>query len=443
MEGEAAAAILQVLVQNLIDHSKKEISLIRGLDKEAAKLTDSLDTIQKFLNDAEARTVPGDAVKSWLRRLEDAAFDADNVLDELNYHLLSKQNKPIKPMKAKVLSCFSSSFNSIARPRNMAVRIQEINENLDSLHKEGAGLGLKERLSDEPTLRDAADFETDSFTFIPIFIGRDDVVSEIVEMVTTGMKADERVISIVPIVGMGGLGKTTLTRKVLDHLKTETRVFESHIWVHVSPNFDPTTLFKKILKELTSDQAEVESKQEILSKLQKALKDKTYLLVLDDVWNENLSKWEDFINSLLGVTSVKGNAIVVTTRNMEVASIVNPLHTHELKGLSEEDCWSIIKAKTFGEANVPSEFETIGRKIARRCRGLPLAANVVGGVLRNKSEEKWLSIEEKWLSHEEGDNITKILRLSFDNLSPSPLHLRSALHTVPFFLKAVRSRSRG
>ncbi|XP_057781465.1 putative disease resistance protein RGA3 [Salvia miltiorrhiza] len=103
---------------------------------------------------------------------------------------------------------------------------------------------------------------------------------------------------------------------------------------------------------------------------------------------------------------------------MTVTSIVNPLHTYELKGLSEEECWSIIKEKTFGKEDVPSEFEAIGTKIAIRCQGLPLAANVVGGVLRIKSEEKWLSVEEKWLSADEGgDNIRKILRLSFDNLS--------------------------
>ncbi|KAH6792495.1 hypothetical protein C2S52_002972 [Perilla frutescens var. hirtella] len=109
MEGKAATAILQVLVQNLIDHSKKEISLIGGLDKDAEKLTRSLDTIQKLLNDAEMQTIPNEAVKSWLKRLEDVVFDADNVLDELNYHLLSKKiMKPIK--KIKVPSCFPSSI---------------------------------------------------------------------------------------------------------------------------------------------------------------------------------------------------------------------------------------------------------------------------------------------------------------------------------------------
>ncbi|XP_047962108.1 disease resistance protein RGA2-like [Salvia hispanica] len=468
MEGEAVAAVIKVLVQNLIDHSKKEISLIRGLDKEAEKLAGSLDTIQQLLNDAESRTIPGGAVKSWLRKLEDVAFDADNVLDELNYHHLSKQIKPMmptKPMKEKVLSCFSS-LSHIAHPRNIALKIQEINENLESIYKEGAGLGLKETLATNvPTL---PTFETDSFSHDPIFIGRDELLSEIVEVINTGTTTNERVVSIFAIVGMGGMGKTTLTRNVFHHPKIKTH-FGSHIWVHVSQIFDPIILFKKILKELPSsdqvetessqdildntssdqeevqsrqdflkknsfgqvdfesrqdfvkknshDQVEVDSRQDILKRLQKVLKDKTYFLILDDVWNDDRPKWDDFINSLIGITSVKGNAILVTTRNMEVVSTMQSLHTHELKGLSHEDCWSIIKAKTFGKEDIPLEFEAIGRKIATRCQGLPLAASVVGGALCNKSEEEWLSIEDKWLSHDEGDHITKILKLSFDNLS--------------------------
>ncbi|XP_057778297.1 putative disease resistance protein RGA3 [Salvia miltiorrhiza] len=441
---KTAASVLLAPIQYIFGFCYKEFSQIQSLDKDATKLTASLDTIQKLLNDAEARTIPSDAVKSRLKKLEDVAFDAANVLDELKYHLLSKQIEHTEmTMMEKVLSCCSSRYDSIAQSRNMALRIKEINENLESINKEATELGLVARLENEPTLVNAATFETDSFTLDPIFIGRDDIASEIVGMLTNSITTDDGSVSILAIVGMGGLGKTTLTRKVFHRLKNENR-FGSHIWVHVSPYFDPIILFKKILKEVSQqnkqlpsnqvessskqdilskpDQVEIESKQDILSELQKALKDKTYLLILDDVWNQDVLIWEGFMNSLLGVSDcVKGNAIVVSTRNMEVASIVNTLHIHELKGLSEEDCWSIIRAKAFGKKDVPSEFEAIGRKIARRCQGLPLAANIVGGVLHNhnKSEEKWRSIEEKWLSpNEGGDNMTKILRLSFDNLSP-------------------------
>ncbi|XP_047954816.1 putative disease resistance protein RGA3 [Salvia hispanica] len=421
MEGEAVAAVLQVLVQNLIDHSKKEFSLVRGLKKEAKKLSESLDMIQKFLNDAEKRIIPGEAVKSWLKKLENVAFDADNVLDEFNYHLLCKQikpimpNEPIKPMKQKVLSCFSPCVK-YSRSRNMALRIQEINENLKVINKEAADLGLREMLATNvPTLPDVSR-ETDCFTLDPIFIGRDEEVSKVVGILTTSITTDERV-SIHTIVGMGGLGKTTLTRKVF-HLLKEKNLFGSYLWVHVSQIFDPMALLKKILKEVAPHKIEAEmSKQDTMKKLEESLKEKTYLLILDDVWNQDRPAWNDFIQSVLGVSSIKGNVIVVTTRIKEVASTVSPNCPHELKELSEEDCLSIIKEKSFGKKDFPLEFEAIGRKIARRCNGLPLAANVVGGVLRNKSREKWISIEEKWLAHNEGAHITNILRLSYDELS--------------------------
>ncbi|XP_047970049.1 disease resistance protein RGA2-like [Salvia hispanica] len=422
MEGEAAAAVLQVLVQNLIDHSKKEFSLVRGLKKEAAKLTDRLGTLQQFLKDAEMRTIPGGSVKRWLKRLENVAFDADNVLDEFNYHLLCKQikpimpNEPIKPMKHKVLSCFSSPCVKYSRSRNMALRIQEINENLEVINKEAADLGLKEMLATNvPTLPDVSR-ETDSFTLDPIFIGRDEEVSKVVEIVMTSVTTDERV-SIHAIVGMGGLGKTTLTRKVF-HLLKEKNLFGSYIWVHVSQIFDPMALLKKILKELAPHKIETEmSKQDTMKKLEESLKEETYLLILDDVWNQDRPAWDGFIQSLLGVSSIKGNVIVVTTRIKEVASTVSPHCPHELKELCEEDCLSIIKEKSFGKKDFPLEFEAIGRKIAKRCKGLPLAANVVGGVLRNKTKAKWISIEQKWLAHNEGAHITDILRLSYDELS--------------------------
>ncbi|KAL8457473.1 hypothetical protein ACS0TY_035367 [Phlomoides rotata] len=205
---------------------------------------------------------------------------------------------------------------------------------------ESTELGLREKLAAAP--------ETDAFTVDPIFIGRDHDVSGIVEMLTT---PTEEVLSILPIVGLG-LGKTTFARKIFNREKTMTH-FGQHIWVHVSQDFDAVILLKKILNNSQGRNAEEESREGLLKKLQEALeaqndeevfllkkkladleggvvlkkiqealKAKTYLLVLDDVWNEDQQKWEDFINSLSGITSNKGNAILVTSMNARVGSIV-------------------------------------------------------------------------------------------------------------------------
>ncbi|GFP87576.1 putative disease resistance protein rga3 [Phtheirospermum japonicum] len=157
-------------------------------------------------------------------------------------------------------------------------------------------------------------------------------------------------------------------------------------------------------------------------KLQEHLGTKRYLLVLGDVWDEERDKWDSFVNSLSGISSATGNYMIVTTRSQVVASIVKTLRIHELENLSGDDCRSIIKAKAFiNSGDIPMEFETVGRNIAERCRGLPLAAKVVGGLLHDKSKDEWQEIEINSLSDFGNDQntISKILKLSFDHLSPS------------------------
>ncbi|KAL1535645.1 protein SUPPRESSOR OF npr1-1, CONSTITUTIVE 1-like [Salvia divinorum] len=257
--------------------------------------------------------------------------------------------------------------------------------------------------------------ETDSFTLDPIFIGKDDVLSDIVEFFSGG---EEQKMSVLAIIGTDGIGKTSLTRRVFNHERMKAR-FELLIWVRVSQCSDSIVLLQKFLSAITSHNSDgFESQEVLLQKIQGALIGKTCLLVFDDVWNHYILK--DFIISIMGVTSVKGNGIIITTTNQEAALKLRPLYIHSLSNLSDEDCWSIIKAKTFGDGNVPSSFEIIGRMIAKRCHGLPLAANVVGGLLWCKSEQEWLLINKNWFSEDEGcEDVSKILKLRFDHL-PSP-----------------------
>ena len=423
MEAVATAGV-EVLVQNLINFLKEEYSLLRGLEEDAEQLQETLKMIQAYLSDAEKKSTT-EAVKIWLRQLEAVAIDADNVLDELNYHFLYKEVRKMdapKP-KNKVLSCLSSCSRSrISRCCKMAHNIKQINVNFKSVNIKATQLGLQNILANAlPAVVDTSD-ETDSFSIDPIFIGRDDDVPKLVDILTqTHPKDERRMFSIVALVGMGGMGKTTLTKKVFNHEKVKAR-FGSLIWVHVSQKFDPINLFKKIHYKLTKRATDgVESRDDILEKLEEALKDKTYLLVLDDIWNEDVHEWEGFMNSMSGVTSTLGNGIIITTRSLNVASIVKPLK-YTLRGLSDEDCWTIIKEKAFDvNEEVPPQFEIIGKRIAEACQGLPLAANVVGGVLRRcKSEEDWRLISVNCLSVAEGaERIKDILKLSYNYL-PSP-----------------------
>ncbi|KAG6393519.1 hypothetical protein SASPL_147762 [Salvia splendens] len=423
------AAAINVLVQNMFNVMKEDYFLVEGLDGDAQQLQTTLRLIQAYVDDAANKSITEKAVQVWLTKLEDVAFNADNVLDKLSYTLLQKKvnemkapNPSSKALVKLLLSCFSA-FTDMLHRRNMAHTIKNINADFESMNKRATCLGLQSILLNAPVAAPTS-IDTNSITCDPIFVGRDDDVSEVVDVLTH--IPQDQIISIVALVGMGGMGKTTLTRNVFNHERLKT--FGSRIWVHVSQTFDPISLYNKIHSTLAStngDRVErVEHEEAIMNKLQEDLRSKTYLLVLDDVWNEDIPKWEGFINNMKGVSSTKGNGIIITTRMVNVDSIVDPFRIHRVNGLSDEQCWSIIKTRSFDEnVEVPSGFETIGKEIAKRCQGLPLAANVVGGVLRRcKSIQYWRSIKENWLSDGEGgEDISKILKLSYDHLSSPSL----------------------
>ncbi|KAL0388115.1 UNVERIFIED_CONTAM: putative disease resistance protein RGA3 [Sesamum radiatum] len=429
--GAVVGASIRVLLQNLLSTPVEQLKIFWGFRKDLKKLQTSFLMIQDFLYDAEMQQVSNKAVNRWLKKLEAVAYDADNVLDELNYEVLGRKIKKSNRMKQKVQAFFSMS-NPIAFRRKIAIKIRKINKKLELINKEAIGFGLQMRLVGTHASSDVGSNtidgrETDSYTADPVVLGREDDVSRIVEMLITSPA--QQVLSVLPIVGMGGLGKTTLARQVYNNEMIKAH-FEERIWVYVSQNFDAVILFKKILESLTGETIQHGSSREVLLRKIKQnleekqhLKAKRYLLVLDDVWNEETEKWDDFKSSLLGISSVQGHGIIVTTRSDMVSSIVKTLPVHKLKTLSEENCWSIIKAKAFTEGDIPSEFEKMGKNIAERCQGLPLAAKVVGGMLLDKSKDEWLSIEETWLSDFGGDGntISKILKLSFDHLSPPSL----------------------
>ncbi|KAL3615241.1 hypothetical protein CASFOL_040902 [Castilleja foliolosa] len=415
MAEAAVGATIQVLLENLITLSKEQIGLVRNFKNDLEKLKQTISMVNDFLHDAEKRQVADRAVKRWLRDLEALAFEADNVFDEFNYHLLSKKVGPTrnKSVKKKVQSLFPCSYRL-----KLGRKIKGINDKFESINQTASKLGLQNIAAQAPVYAASASRQTDSFSEDSIFRGREEDMSSIVDTLTT----TEQRLSVLPIVGMGGQGKTTLARKVFNHEQIKSHFGDNRVWVHVPRIFDDVVLFKRILTSMKPESnVEHGNREAVLKMLEKELGAKKYLLLLDDVWNEDREKWGDFERSLLGISSANGNCMIVTTRSESVASIVGALRVHKLKGLSKDDCWSIIKAKAFGEGdNYPLEFEATGKHVAEKCGGSPLAANVVGGLLLGKSKDEWMSIEKDWFADFGDENpITKILKLSYDNL-PSP-----------------------
>ncbi|XP_048420646.1 disease resistance protein RGA2-like isoform X2 [Pyrus x bretschneideri] len=422
----AAEAVLTFAAEGILEKvlslAKKEFSLAWGFKAELRKLGDSFTSIELLLNDA-AHKPQAPAIEDWVKKLKGVAEDAEDVLDEFKYEVDRRKVEIQNHMKRKVLNFFSVS-NPLAFRLQMAHKIQKINASLVDLERKASPLGLVSRNTDATSQGIRWDRQTNAFfgkDEIPV--GRKADVSKIVTTLTDS-KYNEENLAVMAIVGMGGLGKTTLAKSVYNEDSIH-KFFEKKIWICVSDAFDVNFILHQMSEQLNRGKAPSKDNQHtLLLSLDEELKDKKYLLVLDDVWNEDSKLWESFMECLSKLSSAKGSKIIVTTRKDKVASISEKLlPRHELGKLSVDECWSIMKNRAFTNNSDP-EFDTIGREIAENCGGVPLVAKVLGGILRTKkSIEEWSLFKNSriWNNLPKGeDGIMPVLRLSFDNLeSPS------------------------
>ncbi|KAL3498635.1 hypothetical protein ACH5RR_041367 [Cinchona calisaya] len=424
MVDSLVSSTIQVLLEKAISLATDRIGLVFGFKKDMESLRGSAAMMVSVLADADDKQRHSRAVQLWLKRLEEVAFDADNVLDELNYEILRRKveyrNRTFNGNKV----CFFFSFSNfnIAFRWRMASKVRDVVVKLKTINQEADEFGLISKfqmaavLPITPATGVTVNRKTDSLVGQNV-IGRANDESRIVEMLLSSSQDN---VSVIPIVGMGGLGKTTLAKSIYNNQKINGH-FSKKIWVCVSENFDVMELLRLILESLTSTKVELENRDTVVQNIRKQLEGERYLLVLDDVWNEIPELWEDFFHSLVGLSAANGTWCLVATCLLKVASIVTSNPPYLLGKLSDNDCWNILIEKAIASEEVPEELNSMRKEIVKRCCGLPLASNVVGSLLRIKMKEEWLSILENWLLNKSGDknSIEQILKLSFDHL-PSP-----------------------
>lgn len=361
-------------MRKAVSLTAEEVNLAWGLREDLTKLRESLRLSHSLLHDAEQRRVRSEAMGSWLEKLRNIAFDAEDVLDEIAYEGLRRKVELQNRMEKKVRDFFSRS-NPIAFRFKMAHKVKKINVMLEPIMNLAAAIGLVEAISVAGTPQPSQDRVTVSFLDDSKVVGRQNQVLEIVEMLINS--GNEDVLSVIPIVGMAGLGKTTIAKLVFNDDKLKGH-FDAKIWVCVSENFEVDELLIKCQESLNPGNTATKNRDAMIRNLQKELGGKRYLLVLDDVWNTESAKWESLRTSLLHLNTAKGNKIIVTTRNDEVALIMGALRRPRLGELSEEDCWSIFEDRAFasGGPKMTSDLVEIGREIVKKCAGVPLAAKV-------------------------------------------------------------------
>nr|XP_027099016.1 putative disease resistance protein RGA4 [Coffea arabica] len=257
-------ATIQFLEGKAITLASQQISLSLAFKKDLPKLKKTLAKIQAVFHDAEQKQVTLEYAKLWLKELEDVAFDADNLLDDLNYEMILRKVEIQKQVKRKVYFSFSL-FNPIRFRFKTANRIRTVTMELKRINEEAKGFGLQSQNGGLMKNR-----ETNSVTIDSSFVGRDDDLSIIVTGLTAAIKNE--IVLVLPIVGMGGIGKTTLARKAFNDLKIENHIL--------------TREYGSIIESLQVQKPEAEDKKARVKLLKELLDGKKYLMVLDDVRNE-------------------------------------------------------------------------------------------------------------------------------------------------------------
>ncbi|XP_047339461.1 putative disease resistance protein RGA4 [Impatiens glandulifera] len=418
------ATLISGLISNLVPLIKDEFKLIYGFDDEVEKLLGTLSAINATLEDAEIKNEwkKDKQTEDWLRKLKGMAYEVRDIMDECTFEDLRLQVKRLNPSssstKKKVTNCISHPFSNTRSRRKIGKKIKDVQEKLEKIHLERKNLQLHERAIHDSKIKEdkftSSWRETMSLSSSKVY-GRDEEKKQIIDILlnksNVGVATEQ--LSVLPIVGIGGLGKTTFAQMVFNDEEV-SKHFDTKIWVCVSDEFDIKLVIKAIIG------ANNESSLEILKdSIQNKLRGKIYLIVLDDVWNENVCAW-DQLRSVLDC-GANGSFVLTTTRKRRVAEIMKTIPDFELPALSYDDCWLLFKERAFesGKSKDPN-FVNIGKQITRRCNGVPLVAKTLGSHLGFCDDEKeWHRIRDSeiWEISENEEDLMPILRLSYYDLS--------------------------
>ncbi|XP_022896600.1 putative disease resistance RPP13-like protein 1 [Olea europaea var. sylvestris] len=427
------SAFIQALFQQLASSLVVAFTRRERIDTHCNKWQQNLSFIQAVIDDAENKQLTDQAVKVWLEGLRDLFYDLEDILEEITTQALIQQHEGVLPrtslLRKLIPTCSSLLPASLASNHRMVSKVKEISNRFDDIVKLRNGLKLEENLGGNSNRWMVTRLPSTSLNE-PHIYGRDKDKEAIRELlIGEGVCQDD--VCYVPIVGMGGIGKTTLAQLVYNDRDVKGS-FHVRAWVCVS-DFDVFTITKIIHKAVTDDSGESKDLNMLQVSLQQELSKSKFLIVLDDIWNEDYEKWNTLCRPFHG--GQPGSRIIVTTRLDHIASKVGSVPAYSMKMLTDGDCLDLLAhhAKR-GSIDADPDLREIGKGLVKKCKGLPLAAKALGGLLRSKgSKEEWADVlKSKIWDLPEENNILPVLRLSYHHL---PSHLKHLFAYCSIFPK--------
>ncbi|XP_031282849.1 putative disease resistance RPP13-like protein 1 [Pistacia vera] len=414
------SALLTRLVNTLQEPSPelKQLAAVAGQNGLFLKInrwTTVLQIFMKAINREENKRLMSDVeVKMWLDDVKELADDVEEILDEI-----SKQASRLKMMaqtqtsmgkksslNGLIPACFTSSNTRAVAPfdESLISRIIDITSRLEKLDAKRDALRLY--------VLGTRELQSAPGSITKTIYGRDKDKEKILEMVLRDEVSDHANFRVIPIIGTAGVGKTTLARLVYDDKAVED--FKPRAWVSLYESSNVFRISKAILESVTCKSCNLKDLDEVLVQLKEATFGRKFLFVLDDVSTENYGLWETLKSSFMA--GAPGSKIIVTTSRVNIEFPVNlNIQPYTLEVLSDKACWSVFEMHA-------SDWECfysllIREKVIHMCKGLPLAACILGGVIRFKDYEEWECILNTKIWDLADDNeILPVLKLSYQHL---------------------------
>ncbi|XP_074568222.1 disease resistance protein Pik-2-like [Curcuma longa] len=430
---------------------EEEAALLAEVQDDVRDVVAELRSIASFLTAMSTRRNLDDQLQNWVQEVREVAYDAEDSIDEFVCRLRSTPYDErgvkgffkhslhkIKSLKARhgIASYLKKVKVQVADIRKRHDRYSHSNEAFTSSSSDAAT--RSDMVFSDPRI---ISHFVEEAQLVGINQSRDKIMGWV-------MDENRHELTVIALVGFGGLGKTTLAKTVYDDPVIVGGHFPCRAWITVSQNYNIRQLLKQIIRKISVNEQQIRdvigcrdaslNTEQLLNMMDESqlvqtvrghLHGKRYLLVFDDVWRT--TAWESLRIAL--PLNREGSRVIVTTRIEEVAN-TSCSHNHQfifkVSPLSSQLSWELFRRRVFEapDYSCPSELENIGKDILQKCNGLPLAIVTIGGLLASKPDKKleeWKDLRDHLrLEIQTNDMLSKINQILVLSYNDLPYHLK-------------------